>query len=193
METDKRVLEEIKRLPKKRQDHVMSLYAQGCGLLEGAGFGGGMINSFWGDCVRGEIKRYLRSKGIEKETGYCNKMSDFYIDSRCGRAPRKQLDELEDELVLAINDNFHPCECQIRKSHKDYYDNSTHYFYNGCRRPTDKTAKQRQAERGPEREIWQLSEKKLSNHSVEPSSFVCYYCWQDRLVRIPKEKKEATA
>ena len=42
--------------------------------------------------------QYLRRMGKADNDHYVNCMDDFYIDARCGSAPRKQLGELAHEL-----------------------------------------------------------------------------------------------
>jgi hypothetical protein len=183
---DSRFDETLKLLPKKKQSLVAQLVGEGNGLLAGAGFDGGMLNSFWYDCARGEIIRYRRRIGLDKEDRYVNCMSDFYIDSRCGRAPRKELERLKDELILAISDDTHPCSCPIRKSYpRSNYDDGDRHYWSTCGEPTRRTAQQwhdecekSRIEKDENRTPWTLSEKKLKSRSLTPSSFVCYSCYR---------------
>lgn len=184
--------EVIMRLPCSRRARVVELTARGDGLMMGAGFGGGMINSFWHDCVRGEIIRYLRRKGKDKTENYVNRMRDFYIDSRCGRAPRGRLRELANELILAICDDYHPCECPKRVRLPATSFCETQYVRRACSEPTQQTAQQQHDESESHRKKndefrnpWQLSARKLGKTGLTPASFVCYSCYQDRLATSP--------
>lgn len=172
----------VKYLPEDNRNRIISLAGEGQGLLDGADFGHGMISSFWGDCVSGEIVNYLRRIGKETEEGYCNTIHDFYIDTRCGHAPRKQLRALQNELDLAINADRKPCAI--------------------CGTATAKTAQRQHEEqqaaivRANETRIkegkspnplWNLSDKKLTNRNLTKDSYVCYFCYQNKLATIPKD------
>lgn len=152
----------VKLLPEEGQATIIKLASQGDGLLQGAGFGGGMINSFWHDCIKGEIVRFLVRTGKAEHEGYQNKISDFYIDDRCGRAPRGQLNALRDELKLAINDDYKPCAI--------------------CGKPTDKTVIEQHDDRHESTKEWELSEKRMANRGVSKTSPCCYYCYQNKLI-----------
>ena len=167
----------VEQLPKERQQRVIALAYEGTGLLSGYGFTG-MINGFWGDCVRGEIVRYLRrTEKLKDDNSYCNRMDDFYIDTRCGKAPRKQLSTLANELILAICDDYKPCAI--------------------CGTATTETAQWHHDHRGKKgepnyRKDWKLSERKLANRNLTGESYVCYFCYQNKLATKP-ELDETTA
>ncbi len=157
----------VMKLPEERRAEILQLAAEGNGALAAAGFGNGIINSFWNDCVKGEVHNYLRRIGKEaNEGGYHNDIYDFYLDNRVGRAPRKLMRELQDALKLAINEDYKPCIM--------------------CKRPTNKTVIQQHENRGKDRETWELSEKRMINRGITPSDYSCYSCYQNELVN-PKE------
>lgn len=170
----------VSLLPKSNteRDRIIPLAYNGAGAIETV-FGKGMIYSFWLDCIEGEIERYLRRKGLENGKGYSNTIHDFYIDTRCGRAPRKHLRSLQNELDLAINDDRKACSIcgtatskTAEQQHKDTL-------------VSNKEWNKRNGKTSPE---WRLSEKKLSNRNLTAQSYVCYFCYQNELATIPKSE-----
>lgn len=172
----------VKFLPKDRQPEVIRLAYSASGLIEGAGFVG-MIYGFWGDCVRGEIINYLRrTDKLKDDNSYCNSISDFYIDARCGKAPRKEIREYQNKLKLAIGDDLKPCaicETATRKTAQQQHKEQQAAIV--------KANEVRIKEGESPNSLWNLSDKKLANRNLTKDSYVCYLCYQNKLATIPKE------
>lgn len=140
-------------------------------------FDGGMIHSFFYDCVAGGI---LRAR--TKPKNYVNTFYDFYIDMRCGRgyySTQKAIIEILRKIELIVDKTKKPCslceentdkttEQQIKKVTEM---RNNHY---------EKWGKERGEEKPKEAE---LSLIKLNNKNITKDNYVCYICCQNKLVK----------
>ena len=140
-------------------------------------FDGGMIHSFFYDCVAGGIIR-ARSKPQD----YVNTFYDFYIDMRCGRGGSSTQDEVHKILrviELLVDKKKHKCslcDSNTEKTAEQQIEEVTDVRENHYKRWGKKQGEDKPKKAG-------LSERRLQNRGITKKNYVCYTCCQNKLVK----------
>lgn len=174
---DYKLKETLKLLKPKQRKEIKELCYQADMEFARVSLDGGMVHSFFYDCIDGGIKR-LKTKPKR----YVNKFNDFYIDSRVrGCNAQGKINKIINEIVLIIDKTQHLCSVSgcdnlTENKAKEQIKEVTCVRLNHYR----KWGKEQGEEKPKEAE---LSERRLQNRGLTKESYVCYYCCQNKLVK----------
>lgn len=177
MGMDYKLKETLKLLKPKQRTEVKELCHHADMEFARVNLDGGMVHSFFYDCVDGGIKRL-----ITKPKYYVNQFTDFYIDARVrGCNAQGKINSIITEIVLIVDKTQHlcsvsGCETLTEKKAKEQIKEVTCVRFNHYR----KYGKEQGEENPKEAE---LSERRLQNRELTKESYVCYFCCQNKLTK----------